>query len=590
MCGIAGIVMKDGRAPDPGVLDAFARSLAHRGPDGVGRWTGGAIGLVHTRLSIIDVAGGDQPMHGADGSVLIGNGEIYNYIELRAEQEGKGVAFRTHADFEPAQNLVADKGAAALADWRGMYAVAIAWPDTGRILLARDPFGIKPLYLLDRPDFLAFASEPRAFFAAGLAMPAALNEGRIVELLQRQYTVGGGTVFEGIERLAPGQARTWRGAALEEGRRHGWLPPRPDRPPADLDAAVLAFDRAFENAVAVHQRSDVPYGMFLSGGLDSTALLTMMARLNDRPVRTFTCAFPGTRVHDERAAARRAAEAFGADHTEITFDEEDFWTLLPRIVSAFDEPTADYAILPTWKLGQAAAETVKVVLSGEGGDEILGGYGRYRKLMRPWWQGGKAPRLKGTLDGLGILRAESSGWRLEPAALAAASGRLEGVSRLQAAQAVDIDGWLPADLLLKLDRALMAHGVEGRTPFLDPAVAAAGFWLPDGMKIRSNLGKWVLRTWLAKHCAETDAFARKKGFTVPVGDWIARRGAEIGDAVAASPAIAERCRTDAVRDLFRTGSDKHPQAAWNLLFFAIWHRCHVDGAAPNGDILSFLAG
>ncbi len=588
MCGIAGIVMKNGQAPDPGVLDAFARSLAHRGPDGSHIWADGATGLVHTRLSIIDLAGGDQPLFGDDGSVLVGNGEIYNYVELRADQEAGGVSFRTRADFEPAQNRLTGGRADATADWRGMYAAAVLWPDDGRLVLARDPFGIKPLYTLDRPDLLAFASEPRAFFAAGLATPE-LDETRVTEVLQRQYSVGPRTVYRGIDRLAPGGVRTYRDGGLEAEIENDWRP-APAEAPADLDAAVAAFDRAFEESVAIHQRSDVPYGMFLSGGLDSTALLTMMARLNDRPVRTFTCAFPGTRVHDERHAARKAATAFGAEHTEITFDETDFWSLLPRIVDAFDEPTADYAILPTWKLGQTSAERVKVVLSGEGGDEILGGYGRYRKLMRPWWLGGKAPRVKGALDGLGILRDDGKAWAEAPTALAHAAAQQDGYSRLQAAQSVDIDGWLPADLLLKLDRSLMAHGVEGRTPFLDPAVAAAGFTLPDDMKVRDNLGKWVLRAWLTRHCAETDAFARKKGFTVPVGDWIAKRATEAGEAVAANPGIAERCHPDAVRGLFRDGLEKRSQAAWSLLFFAVWHRRHVEGAALTGDALDFLSG
>lgn len=588
MCGIAGIVMKDGSAPDQTVLDAFAQSMAHRGPDGVGRWVGGAIGLVHRRLSIIDVSGGDQPLFGADGSVLIGNGEVYNYVELRADQKQAGVTFKTGADFEPAQNLLVEGEIAGVGDWRGMYTAAVVWPGSGRLLLTRDPFGIKPLYLLERPEFLAFASEIAVFLDAELVQPS-LVESRVTELLERQYTVGEETIFEGVTRLSPGQTRIYRGAGLEDAHRTPWLPQRPPKQISDVASAVAAFDQAFEDSVTVHQRSDVPYGMFLSGGLDSTALLTMMGRLNDDPVRTFTCAFPGTRVHDERAAARKVAAAFGADHTEITFEEEDFWSLLPQIVDAFDEPTADYAILPTWKLGQAAAKTVKVVLSGEGGDEILGGYGRYRKLMRPWWQGGKAPKIKGVLDGLGILRDPNDDWSAEARTLAAVSSQPDHLSRLQAAQAVDIDGWLPADLLLKLDRALMAHGVEGRTPFLDPRVAAFGFWLPDELKVHKNLGKWVLRAWLAKHCSDTDAYARKKGFTVPVGDWMARRGPEIGDAIVSVSAIAERCHTETVRDLFHTGIDKNPRAAWALLFFAVWYRRHVERAPITDDILSFLA-
>lgn len=586
MCGIAGILQKDGRKPARKTLDAMRRALGHRGPDGGGVHVSGNIGLVHTRLSIIDVEGGDQPLFSPAGGALVGNGEIYNYVELFAAQDGK-VAHRTRSDFEPALSMLDATGPEAAADLRGMYAFAMQTA-SGGLIAARDPFGIKPLYVYEDDTTLAFASEPKALFAAGLNAPE-LDPVRRTELLNLNYVAGAATPFRGIRRFAPGEAVAFDVAGAESGRGHvPSVPPADGPPPRDEEEALARFDAAFEDSVRVHQRSDVPYGMFLSGGIDSAALLTMMARLNETPVATFTCGFSGTGVHDEREAARAVARSLGAEHTEVEFSEDDFWTLLPAIADALDDPTVDYATLPTFKLGAEARKSVKVVLSGEGGDEIFAGYGRYRYLMKPWWRGGKRPRTKGLFEGLGVLLDEDRAWA---APLDAIRREAQGDTpdKLQAAQLTDIRGWLPADLLLKLDRCLMAHGVEGRTPFLDPVVAAFGFHLPPEFKVRDNRGKWLVRQWLAKHCPAADAFGRKKGFTVPVGEWIARRGAAIGDLVARQAAVAEIAAPDAVRALFRDAGGKRGRAAWALLFYAVWHKRHIEGAALSGDASEFLS-
>jgi asparagine synthase (glutamine-hydrolysing) len=233
----------------------------------------------------------------------------------------------------------------------------------------------------------------------------------------------------------------------------------------------------------------------------------MMARLNDRPVRTYTVGFSGTTVADERAHARTIAGLVGAEHTEIEFGEDDFWTLLPRIVADMDDPAADYAILPSWKLARTASRDLKVVLSGEGGDELFAGYGRYRSLSRPWWMGGRNIRAKGTFDGRGVLRNGMNTWR-DGIAAAEITAAQPGRTRRQVAQATDCADWLPNDLLTKLDRCLMAHGLEGRTPLLDPEVAAVAFNLPDGFKLRDGLGKWLLRRWLEKVMPVAKPFER----------------------------------------------------------------------------------
>jgi asparagine synthase (glutamine-hydrolysing) len=328
--------------------------------------------------------------------------------------------------------------------------------------------------------------------------------------------------------------------------------------------------------------------MFLSGGIDSSSVLALMARLNDRPVRAFTASFPGTQAADETGRACAVARALGAEHVEVAVAERDFFELLPRVAAAMDDPVADYAILPTYKLAQAASEEgFKVVLSGEGGDELFAGYGRYRRLMRRFWPARRQAR--GAFDGLGVLREEiSATWRDDIEERASAE-RAAGRSALQAAQAVDCTEWLPNDLLIKLDRCLMVHGVEGRTPFLDPVVAELAFRLPDSLKVRRGLGKWVLRRWLADAVPQAAALSPKQGFTVPVGEWIANHGARLGPLVAQDPAIAEVCRPGTVEPLFDSKHRRAGFAAWMLLFYALWHRRHMRGISPEGDIFATLS-
>jgi asparagine synthase (glutamine-hydrolysing) len=586
MCGIAGLMGLAGAAPDETLVEAMGAALAHRGPDGTGRYAKGDVALVQKRLAIIDLETGDQPLYEPGGAALVANGEIYNHVELR--QSLAGIRFATRSDCEPALFLWRLRGLGFTEALRGMYAIALHDPQEGKLVLARDPFGIKPLYYAETPRGFAFASEPQAIFAAGLLAPRLRRQTRN-ELLQLQFTTGRETIFDGIERVLPGETIVVAGGRIVERRRR---PALPEGAPSGLDEAeaLERLDAALEDSVRVHQRSDVPYGMFLSGGIDSSALLAMMARLNERPVRAYTVGFPQADVADEREAAARVARAVGAEHVEIAFGEADFWRLLPEIAAAVDDPAADYAMLPSWKLAEAArADGIKVVLSGEGGDELFAGYGRYRAVMRPWWAGGRRPRARGTLSRLGILRGELAGWR-DGIAAAEVGAALEGRTRLQRAQASDCAEWLPNDLLTKLDRCLMAHGVEGRTPFLDPAVAALAFRLPDELKVRGRVGKFLLRRWLSKSLPAADAFERKRGFTVPVGAWIARRGAQLGPLVASCPAVGEICDAAAVERLFREAAGKHQgQAAWTLLFYALWHRRHIERAPPGPDVFADLA-
>jgi len=594
MCGIAGIMTTDGRAPDQAALDALQDALRHRGPDGVGQHLGEGVGvgvgLVHTRLAIIDLKTGDQPFQSPDGTALIANAEIYNYLELRETlTDGPGnIQLQTQSDCEPALYLYRRDGIEFANQLRGMYAIAIHDPNEGQLLLSRDPFGIKPLYYVEGDFGFAFASEPTALVKAGLVAPGIVEQ-PLHELLQMQFTTGRQTIHPDIHRVLPGETLVIAQGRIVDRRRRAALPLSPPRS-QDEASALVELEQVLLDSVEIHQRSDVPYGMFLSGGIDSAALLTLMARLNDQPVHAFTAGFSDTNVHDERDQARALARQLGAEHHEIDFVEADFWALLPEVAAAIDDPTADYATLPTYKLAATAkAAGMKVVLSGEGGDELFAGYGRYKDAQRSWWVGGpRTMRRTGRFDRLGVLRLPSDTWRDGIRAAESTLGAAD-LSRLQLAQAIDCADWLPNDLLIKLDRCLMAHGVEGRTPFLDRAVADFAYRLPDELKLRDGRGKYLLRRWLAIASPMAKPFDRKHGFTVPVAEWIRARGDKLGPLVSAQPGVHAIAHPDRVITLFQSSGKRQGFAAWTLLFYALWHRNHILGAAPQGDVFETLA-
>ena len=560
MCGIAGVIGPGGSARP------MIEALTHRGPNGVFVEEAPGRSLAHARLSIIDLEGGWQPLHAA-GCTVIGNGEIYNYVEL-AQEFGLADQLATGSDFEPLLHIYAQEGPAAFKRLRGMYAFCLIGAD-GRTWLVRDPFGIKPLYVLEYEGAVAFASEPRAFLAAGLIAPE-FSEDRARELLAFNYTLTDETIFKGLRRLEPGEIVEVAGGKLVPKDVRPAVPARTARG-GDEAALLSQLDKVLENSVAVHQRSDVPYGLFLSGGIDSATIATLMSRLNERPVTAFTCGFDAPGARDERAQAERVAKALNLDWREATFGEEDFWRVLPQIAWAMDDPTADYASLPTYKLAEAAMGTLTVVLTGEGGDELFGGYGRYRRALRPAWLGGRAAEPRA--DAAIIDR-----WRRQAAPP-------QGLTRLQQAQWSDIATWLPNDLLTKLDRCLMAHGLEGRTPFLDAQVADFAFPLPDRFKVRGRYGKWLLRKWLEQACPAAKPWARKQGFTVPVDAWIEPRAGEIGRRIGQVAAVRQVLGSDSSAAVFAT-----PGAArWALLFFAVWSLIHLEGASPN-EALAAVAG
>ncbi|MBT3765892.1 MAG: asparagine synthase (glutamine-hydrolyzing) [Rhodospirillaceae bacterium] len=588
MCGIAGIMTLDGTVPDGPLLDKFISSLRHRGPDGDGRHVAGNVGLIQTRLAIIDLSTGDQPIYAfnkhGDKCALVANGEIYNYLELR---EGLGrQAFMTQSDCEPPLYLYLRHGLDFVNHLRGMYAIAIHDTAKNQLVLSRDPFGIKPLYYAETQKGFIFASEPQALLATGL-VDRSLNEAARAELLQLQFTCGAATALQGISRVLPGETIVVENGRIVSRKRMDALPAGGTEN-TSVDQALMRLDETLNDTIGIHQRSDVPYGMFLSGGVDSSMVLAMMHRLNSQPVQAFTAGFSGTSAGDERDHARAVANAAGAEHIEINFSDEDFWQLLPEIAKVMDDPAADYAVLPTYLLASKAKQAgLKVILTGEGGDELFGGYARYRRAQRWRILGGRRMRSKGIFHGLGVLRGDVS-WR-RGMELAEKEATQPGRSRLQSAQAVDCADWLPNDLLTKLDRCLMAFGVEGRVPFLDRHMAEFAYPLPDPLKVKHKHGKWLLRKWLETGMPASKPFSRKRGFTVPVGEWISQKGRVLGELVANQPGIQEACNVDSVPRLFQATDQKAGKAAWTLLFYALWHRAHILGLDPAGDVMETLS-
>ncbi|MEQ1817867.1 MAG: asparagine synthase (glutamine-hydrolyzing) [Terricaulis sp.] len=562
MCGIAGII---GEATG---AQALIDAIAHRGPNGIRVEESDKYSLAHARLSIIDLEGGWQPLHAA-GSTIIGNGEIYNYIEL-AEENQLGPKLNTGSDFEPLLHIYAQEGEKAFDRLRGMYAFCLIGCD-GRTWLVRDPFGIKPLYIKAQNGAVAFSSEPRSFGQARV-VPAISNQ-----VAALHYTLENETAWPGVIRLEPGEI-----IEIVDGKpkRHRIRPAVKVKthmhvPIKEELSAFGMLDRVLEDSVRVHQRSDVPYGLFLSGGIDSAAIATMMARLNERPVVAYTCGFDAPGARDERDQAERVATALKLDWNNVSFGEEDFWRIVPHVAWAMDDPVADYACLPTYKLAETAKSRLTVVLTGEGGDELLGGYSRYRRAMRPKLLGGRpAEPQADAMFGPDALSA----WRKHE--------RASGRTTLQQAQAADIATWLPNDLLLKLDRMLMAHGLEGRTPFLDPVVADYAFDLADEFKVKGKFGKYILRKWLECHCPAADPWAKKKGFTVPVASWIAPRAAQLAQSLPNVKAVRAAVGADAIRAIF-TG-ETHEALRYPMLFLGLWGRIHTEGAAPEAALKSLL--
>lgn len=595
MCGIAGIISQK-KTLSSSIPALFSETLSHRGPDGEGFYQKktllqGSICLVHRRLAINDPEGGQQPLlkkkeNGFD-LALIMNGEIYNASSMQKEllQLNPSLTFTTHSDAGPLLDLYLLHGPRFLEKLQGMYALALYDEEKDLLLLARDPFGIKPLYYAFNNKEIVFASEIKAILSY-LPTVLSLNTQKELELLNLQFTTGSQTIFEGIFRLLPGECLLIHQGKIQERFLRKALSYETPCSSYTLEKGLSLFSDYIKETVESHLLSDVPVSLYYSGGVDSTILLKTLNDLGHTKLPLFQVFF------EEEPFSPLPASLQG-DFYPVSFKEEDFWDLLPYAAWALDDPVADYAMLPTLKLAKETHQQgIRVALSGEGGDEIFAGYGRYKKAIRPWFLGGKKPRLTGALENLSLLRSPSS-WRQEIEKEEKFLFSFSTLSPLQKVQALDIKDWLPHDLLTKVDRSLMAFGVEGRPPFLDLSLARLGFFLKDNLKIHKGHGKYLLKEWLHRQVPSSHPFSKKKGFTVPLARWLAPKASILGSLLMQQECLTKWCYPESIKNLFSSFSNTNKKnshrtlACWNLLFYTLWYKIHVE-KRPIGPVFELL--
>ena len=616
MSGIAGcLALAEGTRPDTDWTVRAARRMTHRGPDDDGVFADGPIALAARRLAVIDPsAAGHQPMRSSDGRFwMVYNGEIYNHRELAQRLRARGVQLRSRSDSEVLLEMFAAEGKDALRRLRGMYAFAI-WDTRNRELFcARDPFGIKPLYytLAEGGNQLRFASERKALLDAGEV--SVIDPDALRRYLSFQYVPSPATMTPPVRSLPPGHFMVARLGGPVDVFRY-WRPMlRPAKSPAvDTPERILA---ALRESVTTHLRSDVPLGAFLSGGVDSAAICALAAET--RPgMLTFTAGFarPG---YSEIEQAQETAASLGLKSVPYVITAQEFAARLPQIIWQLDDPMADAAAIPLWFVAREARRHVKVVLSGEGADELFGGYGVYyqpsvvRAATRlPGWgrnsAGAMAARIPPGQRGKGLLQRISVPLRdryignahvfsgaevnlltrygggtvfdvTDPVFDQAASAGLDDVATMQL---VDINTWLPGDILVKADRAAMAHGLELRSPFLDREVMAVASRLSRAEKTAAGTTKFALREAVGGLLSQAAAERRKLGFPVPIGHWF--RGELSGYA----EQVIHEARTEEWLDKrevlnvlrqFRAGDPEVPwRRLWVLLVFSLWHQIYVE--------------
>ncbi len=580
MSGIAGLMTADGSPPAAAILDRLGAALAHRGRGAGRRSASGGVGFVQTdSVGAEPAAGSDGP--GSDGLLLALDGHVLELGGGAAEPVDKSPG----AGIDNLLRRYRRYGGAFADTLRGTFACAVFDPAEAALLLARDVFGVRTVYYVEGAHGFAFASEPRALLAAGVAA-ADVAEVPRDELLQLQFTTGRETIFPGVFRLLPGETLVVTSGRIVERRRREGLPQTgPDE--IREEVALERFEAALTASVAACLPAGGPPALILSASVKSAALLAMASRLADRPPRAFCIRL--TDAGDDREYTGHVAAATGAELVEVGFGEADFWRLLPEVAAVLDDPVADYAALPVYKLATRARAQSDTVLTAEGCEVVLAGYGRYRTALRPWYLGGpRTPWPRGRFDRLELLRRESSAWR-DGIRAAESLANLAPRSRLQEVQALDCATWLPNDLLLKLDRALSAHGMQGLTPYLDERLTDIAFRLPDGLKVRRGIGMYVLRRWLDGAASGLRPFVRQRRAGLPMGEWLRDRGDVLGDLVARQPGVAEIALPDRVRAVFRASGKRQGFAAWSLLFYALWHRRHILGLPPVGDTFDSLA-
>jgi len=531
VCGIFGYFDRRGASLAPDTIAAMGQAIRHRGPDDRGIFSAPGIALGNQRLSIIDIAGGHQPFVSDDGQiVVVQNGEIFNHIELAAELAQRGYPCRSHSDTEVLLRLYEAEGIGFLSKLNGMFAIAIYDAREQALYLARDRIGVKPLYLADNGATLAFGSEIKALLPAAL-VPRALDETALHHYLAFNYVPAPHTMYRGVRHLMPGHVmridarattvrRWWDLASVQplHGRAEGeW---------------IEEFNAIIDDAVRLRLRCDVPFGAFLSGGVDSSTVVGLMARHMDEPVKTFCIGFDDPR-YDESAFAQVAASRFGTRH-QMEKVAPDMLALWPLATWHCDQPHGDISFLPTYKVSQMAAREVKVVLTGDGADELFAGYDKYQAFFARADVGGlsDAAFQRAYFDSISLFAPAARQQLYRPAAAArlAACDSFEVArpwlaevahqDRINQALYLDMQLLLSGNNLVKPDRMGMAVSLEARTPFLDYRMMEFAFRMPGQLKLREGVTKYLYKKAVQPLIGEQLAYRRKQMFTVPVGEWL----------------------------------------------------------------------
>ncbi len=574
MCGIAGIVHTDARPVDPLALRRMGDAMAHRGPDGSGEWASGPAGLAHRRLAIIDLTGGRQPMASAHtGCVLSFNGEIYNFRELRRSLERDGQPFFEQSDTEVVLRAYEQWGDACVDRLQGMFAFAIWDPRRERLFAARDRLGIKPLYYRWQDHTLTFGSELKAILAAEPSQRPALDPRSFDRYLRLQYVPAPHTMVAGVKQLLPGCTLALQLCGHPEEARY-WQA----RAKAPGPSSAEEFQERLGAVVRSHLVADVPVGALLSGGLDSSLIVAHMVREATGPVHTFSVGFEDARL-DERGSAREVAAHLGTVHHEQLVTDADAAATLPHIVAAMDEPLADYAALPTYLIARFAAQHVKVVLTGEGADELFAGYRRYRRdrilapiaRFRPAYQASHVFSGRETSRLLG--RSPS---RFERAA----HGGRRTSDTLNQLLLRDVEGWLPDNLLVKVDRMTMLCSLEARVPYLDHQFVEYALGIPGTRKLRllSGTNKLLMREAAGMMMPDAIAARPKQGFKPPIDAWLRGRLRPLAhDALLSSTSrLNNYVDLRSIRRLLTDHDAGRPNGhrIWALLIHELWSREH----------------
>ncbi len=626
MCGICGKVGLDNTARiEPALVEGMMRRLAHRGPDDKGLYFEPQAALGHTRLSIIDLNTGKQPISNEDGTLwIVFNGEIYNYRELRSELLQKGHRFSTHTDTEVIVHLYEEYGAECVSRLRGMFAFALWDARSKALFLARDRVGIKPLYYSLNKTGLTFASEIKALLIDP-AIAREIDPQVIDRFLTYLFTPGADTLVRGVRKLEPGHWLLLQNGAVTV--RQYWdlqFTPRPKN--GDFRAATEELTSLIRKTVCDHMVSDVPVGVLLSGGVDSTAMLSFAVQETGQKVNTFTVGFEGKDVVDERPYARLAARRYGNQHYEMTITAKDFSDFMPRYVWHMEEPVFEPPAVALYYVTKLAREHVTVLISGEGGDEAFAGYQAYRNLVwlerikaigRPW--NSVARRV---LEGLGHLPklekfkrysvlmepalqsyyfggssnpfrhfnpikrdlySEGFAERVDTQASSALTSemfaKVAGQDRLNQMLYVDTKMWLPDDLLIKADKITMANSLELRVPLLDHKVLEFAAGLPARYKLNGLTTKHILKRAFDGQIPDAILNRKKAGFPVPVQSWLQNEMKEFVWDVLMDKRAVERGyfdRTVIQRLLTNTSDPEYSAFAFSLLTLELWHRSFID--------------